>query len=123
MLERVKDSVGRVSFTSDIWSAQNLQSYMAITAHYIMRDARTGRLELRSDLVAFRALDKSHTGAYLASEFIEVLKEIKCMGKVCSVLSFRFMILTSFVRSASSHWTMLATTIHLCPTCQWNLRS
>ncbi|KAF9009136.1 hypothetical protein BDZ89DRAFT_935740, partial [Hymenopellis radicata] len=37
MLERIKNSVGRVSFTSDIWSAISLQSYMAITAHYILR--------------------------------------------------------------------------------------
>ncbi|KAF9032318.1 hypothetical protein BDZ89DRAFT_927273, partial [Hymenopellis radicata] len=37
MLDRIKNSIGRVSFTSDIWSAITLQSYMAITAHYIMR--------------------------------------------------------------------------------------
>ncbi|KIY46809.1 hypothetical protein FISHEDRAFT_13473, partial [Fistulina hepatica ATCC 64428] len=35
MIDEIKNSVGRVSFTSDIWSRQNLESYMAITAHYI----------------------------------------------------------------------------------------
>ncbi len=81
MLDRIKNSVGRVSFTSDIWSAVNLQSYMAVTAHYIMR-LPNGRLVLRSDLVAFRALDQSHTGVNIAAVFLQLVKEIGCIKKV-----------------------------------------
>ncbi|KAL1742141.1 hypothetical protein HDZ31DRAFT_3685, partial [Schizophyllum fasciatum] len=30
-------SLGRIAFTTDIWSRQNLEGYMALTAHYIVR--------------------------------------------------------------------------------------
>ncbi|KZV73487.1 hypothetical protein PENSPDRAFT_554771, partial [Peniophora sp. CONT] len=32
--QELKDAKGRVSFTSDMWSRQNLEGYMAVTAHY-----------------------------------------------------------------------------------------
>ncbi|KAF8164541.1 hypothetical protein BJ912DRAFT_830308, partial [Pholiota molesta] len=35
MLLDIENALGRVSFTSDIWSRQNMESYMAITAHYL----------------------------------------------------------------------------------------
>ncbi|TFK63476.1 hypothetical protein BDN72DRAFT_726123, partial [Pluteus cervinus] len=35
MAEEIRGSLGRVSFTSDIWSRRTLQPYMAITAHYM----------------------------------------------------------------------------------------
>ncbi|TEB10195.1 hypothetical protein FA13DRAFT_1589185, partial [Coprinellus micaceus] len=35
MVAEIAGSLGRVAFTSDIWSRQNLQSYMAVTAHYL----------------------------------------------------------------------------------------
>ncbi|KII82782.1 hypothetical protein PLICRDRAFT_73001, partial [Plicaturopsis crispa FD-325 SS-3] len=39
MVEDIKCSLGRVSFTSDMWSAPNtMASYMAITAHYAAYD-------------------------------------------------------------------------------------
>ncbi len=81
MLERIRNSIGRVSFTSDIWSAVDLQSYMAITAHYMMR-LSNGRLVLRSDLVAFRGLDESHTGVNIAKVFLQVVEEIGCINKI-----------------------------------------
>ncbi len=81
IIDRIQNAMGRVSFTSDIWSRKNLQSYMAITAHYIMCDA-SGRLVLRTDLVAFRGLDESHTGVNLAKVFLDVMKEIGTLNKV-----------------------------------------
>ncbi|KII88823.1 hypothetical protein PLICRDRAFT_73506, partial [Plicaturopsis crispa FD-325 SS-3] len=32
-----QNSLGCVSFTSDMWSSQNLSGYMAVTAHYCAR--------------------------------------------------------------------------------------
>ncbi|TEB26169.1 hypothetical protein FA13DRAFT_1586269, partial [Coprinellus micaceus] len=40
MVDEIAASLGRVSFTSDIWSRHNLQSYMAVTAHYIIRTSK-----------------------------------------------------------------------------------
>ncbi|KII82956.1 hypothetical protein PLICRDRAFT_120022, partial [Plicaturopsis crispa FD-325 SS-3] len=34
MTDEIKNSLGRVSFTSDMWSSQNLSGSMAVTAHY-----------------------------------------------------------------------------------------
>ncbi|TFK59450.1 hypothetical protein BDN72DRAFT_735062, partial [Pluteus cervinus] len=34
----IQNSAGRVSFTSDIWSRQTLEPYMAVTAHYMSAD-------------------------------------------------------------------------------------
>ncbi|KIK77198.1 hypothetical protein PAXRUDRAFT_64421, partial [Paxillus rubicundulus Ve08.2h10] len=34
MLMEIQNSLGRVSFTSDLWSNQTIKSFMAITAHY-----------------------------------------------------------------------------------------
>jgi len=44
----LQNSLGRVSFTSDIWSRQNLESYMAVTAHYTAKSFRTGNLNLQT---------------------------------------------------------------------------
>ncbi|KAL1672873.1 hypothetical protein EV122DRAFT_199086, partial [Schizophyllum commune] len=33
----ITTSLSRVAFTTDIWSRQNLEGYMAVTAHYIVR--------------------------------------------------------------------------------------
>lgn len=40
--------------TTDAWSNPNIISFLAVTAHYIIREAGTGRLLLRSGLLAFR---------------------------------------------------------------------
>ncbi|KAJ7039415.1 hypothetical protein C8F04DRAFT_926993, partial [Mycena alexandri] len=38
MVDEIKNSLGRVSATDDIWSRQNLESYMAVTVHYTAKD-------------------------------------------------------------------------------------
>ncbi|TFK69445.1 hypothetical protein BDN72DRAFT_719709, partial [Pluteus cervinus] len=35
MALEIQNSLGRISFTSDIWSRQTLEPYMAVTAHYM----------------------------------------------------------------------------------------
>ncbi|THU82980.1 hypothetical protein K435DRAFT_619425, partial [Dendrothele bispora CBS 962.96] len=50
MIDDIKNSLGRLSWTSDIWSRVTLESYLAVTVHYLVRGTR-GRLELRSRLV------------------------------------------------------------------------
>ncbi|KAH9963967.1 hypothetical protein BGW80DRAFT_1126592, partial [Lactifluus volemus] len=35
MVELLKSSLGRISFTSDCWSDINLVSFLALTAHFV----------------------------------------------------------------------------------------
>ncbi|KDR81151.1 hypothetical protein GALMADRAFT_36251, partial [Galerina marginata CBS 339.88] len=35
MVEEIRNSLGRVSYTGDVWSRQNLESYFAISSHYL----------------------------------------------------------------------------------------
>ncbi|KIY61635.1 hypothetical protein CYLTODRAFT_331722, partial [Cylindrobasidium torrendii FP15055 ss-10] len=35
LIDRLASSLGRIALTSDIWSRQNMEGYMAVTAHYL----------------------------------------------------------------------------------------
>ena len=51
-----------------MWSDPNLIGYLAITAHYYIRD-ENGRWKKRSRLVAFRHVQGKHSGTNMASYF------------------------------------------------------
>jgi len=80
----LKNSLGHVSFTSDIWSQQNLKSYMAVTAHYAAKSP-SGHLVLKSQLIAFRHLHGSHTGINIGKVFVQIIKEIGCLHKILMI--------------------------------------
>ncbi|KAG1841587.1 hypothetical protein F4604DRAFT_1546278, partial [Suillus subluteus] len=50
MINNIKKSLGRVSTTMDLWSDPNQDSFMAVTAHFMMRDD-AGLLILKSHLI------------------------------------------------------------------------
>ena len=83
-----QNSLGRVSIMNDIWSHQNLEGYMVITAHYCMKLKRTGKLEIKSQLVAFHHVKGSHTGVNIGEVFVKVIKEIGCLYKVKNSVFF-----------------------------------
>ncbi|KAJ3558445.1 hypothetical protein NM688_g926 [Phlebia brevispora] len=85
--EMLKHAVGRVSFTTDMWSNAVLKGFMAITVHFITRDPKTGQLELQSELAAFRYVRGSHTGDVMSDVFIHVLQELDIMGKVIGLIT------------------------------------
>ncbi|CAA7271021.1 unnamed protein product [Cyclocybe aegerita] len=85
MLLDIENSLGCVSFTSDIWSRQNQEGYMGVTVHYLARCPATGRLVLRCHLVAFRRIRGSHTGVNIGHVFMQVLKEIRCVEKISAI--------------------------------------
>lgn len=76
-----QNALGRVCYTSDLWSDLKLISFMAITAHYLAKGAE-GRWELRSCLLAFRYIQGDHSGAALSREFYNVLKEADVLNRV-----------------------------------------
>ncbi|KAG1895162.1 uncharacterized protein F5891DRAFT_893471, partial [Suillus fuscotomentosus] len=46
----LKNALGRISMTTDLWSDPNRDSYMAVTSHFMMRGEKN-RLEYRTCLV------------------------------------------------------------------------
>ncbi|KAH6880313.1 hypothetical protein BKA70DRAFT_1041204, partial [Coprinopsis sp. MPI-PUGE-AT-0042] len=46
----LKRAEGRISYTMDLWTDPNQMPYMAVTAHYLVRDS-CGALEYRCGLV------------------------------------------------------------------------
>ena len=59
--------MGRVSFTMDMWSDKPLQSYLAITAHWIRKVKGTLALQLEMAIIAFHQVCGDHTGESLAN--------------------------------------------------------
>ncbi|KAF8965563.1 hypothetical protein BDZ97DRAFT_1626044, partial [Flammula alnicola] len=49
-VEEMKRAEGHISFTNDLWSDPNLDSYMAVTSHFYVRDEK-GNLRRRNGLV------------------------------------------------------------------------
>jgi hypothetical protein len=77
-----QDAVGQISFTMDIWSDQNRQSYMAITAHWIAVIPGTTSLELKTALIAFHQLYGDHDGESLATVVLHLLDRAGITVKV-----------------------------------------
>ncbi|KAH9160557.1 hypothetical protein EDB89DRAFT_1804936, partial [Lactarius sanguifluus] len=48
--QHLKKSLGRVSFSSDLWSDPNLVSFMALTSHFLSHDS-SGHLHLDNRLL------------------------------------------------------------------------
>ena len=49
-----------------MWSADNLDLYLAMMAHWIGRDEKTGVLTMKAMLIAFHYLPSRHTGEEIA---------------------------------------------------------
>ncbi|OBZ71068.1 hypothetical protein A0H81_08990 [Grifola frondosa] len=84
----MKNSVGKISFTSDMWSDPNLTPFMAVTAHWIK--AKTEEtpvgprkvLELRADLIGFLRVPGRHDGQHLAQAFLFTLDRLEITPQI-----------------------------------------
>ena len=85
--EDMKKAEGRILYTTDLWSDLNLDSFMAITAHYIFCPT-TGLLQYWCNLIAFQHIKGSHSGANLAMHFFALIDGLRVAHKVCSSLCF-----------------------------------
>ncbi|KAF5383852.1 hypothetical protein D9615_003798 [Tricholomella constricta] len=83
IMAELRRAQGRVSYTCDLWSDPNLVSYMAVTAHFYIRE--NGRLVLRTYLVAFRHVSGSHSGVNLANALIGILDELGVAYKLALI--------------------------------------
>ncbi|OBZ73092.1 Zinc finger BED domain-containing protein 4 [Grifola frondosa] len=66
-------SVGKISLTTDIWSCMKLRRYLAITAHWMMRDEKSHSLHLKAALIAFHRLYGKHNSQNLAKVVLKLL--------------------------------------------------
>ncbi|KAL1738946.1 ribonuclease H-like domain-containing protein, partial [Schizophyllum fasciatum] len=82
--DEIQNSPGRVAFTMDVWSRVNLESYLAVTAHYI-HTTPAGQDVLKARLVAFHHLEGSHTGENMGRAFISIVEKLGCMAKISSI--------------------------------------
>jgi hypothetical protein len=84
-----KGSLGKISFTTDVWSDANLAPFMGVTAHWIQAvpsDNSNGEeygLKLRADLIGFHQIPGRHDGEHLAATFVHILDRLEIAGKVC----------------------------------------
>lgn len=84
LAEDMQNTEGRISFTTDLWSDPNLDSYMAVTAHYMSRARTDGQLEYRCGLIAFKYIEGAHSGVNLAMHFFKLIDSLGVAHKVCT---------------------------------------
>ncbi len=73
-----KGAAGVPSFTTDMWSSKNRDSYLCITAHwlvYVKKDLQEG-LQLRSAVIAFHRFVGHHTGVNIANTILQLLAQV-----------------------------------------------
>ena len=78
----MQNAKGRVSCTMDIWSDQNRRSYLAITAHWIVNNHKTGTLKYRTALIAFHRLHGGHDGKTVGEIVVNLLDRAAITVKV-----------------------------------------
>jgi hypothetical protein len=103
MTSTQQKSIGKISFTMDIWTDTNLSPFMAVTAHWIeatMEDTPNGLqkiLKLRADLVGFHHMPGRHDGKHLVHAFILITDRLDITEKVYNSNSFlRLQYLTDY---------------------------
>src|SRR5258708_1846616 len=104
--------MGQVSFTMDVWSDQNLQSYLAMTVHWIARVEQADGLKLRTVLITFHCLTGRHDGKSLAKIVLHLLDRAGITSKVRSVTVLSFTIISNcfFLRLVILQWITCPTT-------------
>ncbi|KAG8821310.1 hypothetical protein FRC17_009861 [Serendipita sp. 399] len=75
LVAEIASSEGETSLTADMWTSPAKVAFMAITAHFIVRNHNC--LEMRARLVAFRKIEGEHSGANMARHMAQVLHELK----------------------------------------------
>jgi hypothetical protein len=79
--KKLKDSLGRVSVTTDLWSNKSMRSFMAVTLHWIAR-TKGGELELMTALGAFRYVNNQHSGRNIAQHLVKALEELDILDRI-----------------------------------------
>ncbi|KAJ3572595.1 hypothetical protein NP233_g2975 [Leucocoprinus birnbaumii] len=87
----MKNALGKISFTTDIWTDPIMSPFLAITAHWIETKTTLTpngphhKLYLRADLAGFLYLPGHHTGKHIANAFLSVLDRLDIALKIGSI--------------------------------------
>jgi hypothetical protein len=73
-------AIGKISFTTDIWTDPAMKPFMAVTSHWIETTLSVNStkkvpeytLSLRSALIAFHPIPGHHTGEHIAQTLLAV---------------------------------------------------
>ncbi|KAJ7142792.1 hypothetical protein C8R44DRAFT_603245, partial [Mycena epipterygia] len=82
----LSSALGKISFTADIWSSKGMHPYLALTAHWLSRNAETGQVTLRQALLAFRRIQGGHSGARIARIVFHILESVEILHKVLFII-------------------------------------
>ena len=99
-------SMGQISITADVWSNQNLQPFLAMTAHWIAKVEGTTALQLKTALIAFHRLHGRHDGKTLAETVMKLLDRAQITVKVRLLYGAAILIHISNVSLKVGHFTL-----------------
>ena len=77
---------GKASFTCDAWQASNIESYFAVTAHWV--ETHPSKWELHAALIGFTRMNEAHNGLRLGQALYKMILWIGIVEKVSLVLYF-----------------------------------
>lgn len=81
---QLQAALGRISFTTDLWTHSTTKSFMAVTLHWIARTPESD-LELKVALGGFRYIRDKHDGPNIARNFLQILEELGISGDIGAV--------------------------------------
>ena len=76
-------AVGKISFTANVWSDQNRNSFLCVTVHWISRNSASNCLAFKNTLIGFHCLEDSHTGVHLAKALFGIINHAGIIHRVC----------------------------------------
>ncbi|CAG8728091.1 13277_t:CDS:2, partial [Acaulospora colombiana] len=82
--QQLKDALGRISLTADLWSSSTMKSFMAVTVHWTAR-MPDGELTLKTALGGFRYIRDKHDGHNIATHLVKILEELDILNRVGAI--------------------------------------
>jgi hypothetical protein len=72
--------MGKISFTSDLWSSESRASWLSLTGHWIAKKGKT--MKLKHALIGFHPVRGKHSGERLARIVLHLLDRAEITGQV-----------------------------------------
>jgi hypothetical protein len=79
-LSILQASLGKISFTVDMWSSAGMQPYLSVTIHWL--GWKEEQVLLRQALLAFRRVRGAHSGQRLARIIFDICEKAAIIEKV-----------------------------------------
>jgi hypothetical protein len=106
----LQNTLGQISLTTDMWSNLNLDSFKAVTAHFMEWNS-DGEIVEAACMIMLWFVKCDHSGKHLGHFFFKILKENSILFKVSYIVVLKNVCWLIF-RSGKSWWIMHQTVIH-----------